>query len=141
MKAIRFEQYGSPEVLALVDVDEPHPGPGQVRIEVRAAGVNGLDWKIRAGHLRQMFEVHLPSGTGSDASGAVDEIGAGVSDVAIGDAVFGIGSGVVAEYAVLDAWAVKPAGLSFEEAAGYPVRSRRRSASSTRSASSPAGPC
>jgi len=121
VKAIRFEQYGPPQVLALVDVDEPHPGRGQVRIEVRAAGVNGLDWKIRAGHLRQMFEVHLPSGTGSDASGVVDEVGDGVSDVEVGDAVFGIGTGVLAEYAVLDAWAVKPDSLSFEEAAGYPV--------------------
>nr|WP_308252328.1 alcohol dehydrogenase catalytic domain-containing protein [Pseudonocardia sp. KRD291] len=97
MKAIRFEQYGPPDVLALVDIDEPHAGPGQVRIEVRAAGVNGLDWKIRAGHMRQMFDVRLPSGTGSDASGVVDQVGDGVSDVEAGDAVFGIGSGVVAE--------------------------------------------
>jgi NADPH:quinone reductase-like Zn-dependent oxidoreductase len=121
MKAIRFDRYGPPEVLALVDVDEPHAGPGQVRIAVRAVGVNGLDWKIRAGHMRQVFHVRLPSGTGSDASGVVDQIGTGVSDVEVGDAVFGVGTGVLAEHAVLDAWAVKPAGLSFEEAAGYPI--------------------
>jgi NADPH:quinone reductase-like Zn-dependent oxidoreductase len=121
MKAIRFDRYGPPEVLALVDVDEPHAGPGQVRIAVRAVGVNGLDWKIRAGHMRQVFHVRLPSGTGSDASGVVDQVGAGVSDVEVGDAVFGVGAGVLAEHAVLDAWAVKPAGLSFEEAAGYPI--------------------
>ncbi|WP_214401032.1 NADP-dependent oxidoreductase [Pseudonocardia lacus] len=121
MKAIRFERYGPPDVLALVDVEEPRPGPGQVRIEVRAAGVNGLDWKIRAGHMRQMIDVRLPSGTGSDASGVVDQVGEGVSDVEVGDAVFGVGTGVFAEYAVLDAWAVKPDSLSFEEAAGYPI--------------------
>ncbi|MDQ0774222.1 NADPH:quinone reductase-like Zn-dependent oxidoreductase [Streptomyces aurantiacus] len=121
MKAIRFEQYGPPEVLALVDADEPHPQAGQVRIKVRAVGVNGLDWKIRAGHLREVFEVTLPSGTGSDAAGIVDEVGEGVTGVQAGDAVFGTGRGVLAEYAVLDVWAPMPDGLSFEEAAGYPV--------------------
>jgi hypothetical protein len=49
MKAIRFERYGAPDVLALDDVDEPHPRAAQIRIRVRAAGVNGPDWKIRAG--------------------------------------------------------------------------------------------
>jgi NADPH:quinone reductase-like Zn-dependent oxidoreductase len=121
MKAIRFDRYGSPEVLALVEVDEPHPQAGQVRIAVRAAGVNGLDGKIRAGHMRQIFEVTLPSGTGTDAAGIVDEVGDGVTGVQAGDAVFGVGRGVLAEYAVLDVWAAKPDGLSFEEAAGYPI--------------------
>jgi NADPH:quinone reductase-like Zn-dependent oxidoreductase len=46
MKAVRFSEYGGPEVLQLVDVEEPHPGAGEVRIAVRAAGVNGIDWKI-----------------------------------------------------------------------------------------------
>jgi NADPH:quinone reductase-like Zn-dependent oxidoreductase len=121
MKAIQFDQHGPPEVLALVDVAEPHPQAGEVRIKVRAVGVNGLDWKIRAGHMRGMFDVALPSGTGSDAAGIVDEVGEGVTDVQVGDAVFGIGTAVLAEYAVLRAWAAKPNGLSFEEAAGYPV--------------------
>jgi NADPH:quinone reductase-like Zn-dependent oxidoreductase len=121
MKAVRFERYGPPGVLALDDVSEPHPGAGEVRIRVRAAGVNGVDWKIRAGRMRQMFEVELPSGTGSDASGVIDEVGDGVTDVQVGDAVFGIGRGVLAEYAVLHAWAAKPDSLSFEEAAGYPI--------------------
>jgi NADPH:quinone reductase-like Zn-dependent oxidoreductase len=121
MKAIRFDRYGPPEVLALVEVDAPHAGAGQIRIRVRAAGVNGLDWKIRAGHLRQVREERLPSGTGSDAAGVVDEVGEGAADAIVGDAVFGFGAGVVAEYAVLDAWARMPEGLSFEEAAGYPI--------------------
>ncbi|GID26284.1 NADP-dependent oxidoreductase [Paractinoplanes brasiliensis] len=121
MKAIRFHRYGPPEVLTLDDVDEPHPGEGQIRIAVRAVGVNGLDSKIRAGHLRQMFDVALPSGTGTDASGIVDEVGAGVTDVRPGDAVFGIGQGVLAEHALLDVWAPMPDGMSFEEAAGYPI--------------------
>lgn len=53
MKAIQFGQYGGPEVLELVDVDEPTAGPGQIRIAVRAAGVNSLDWKIRSGAMRE----------------------------------------------------------------------------------------
>jgi len=121
MKAARFAEYGDPNVLKLVEVDEPHAGPGQIRIAVRAAGVNGIDWKIRAGHMREMMPLDLPAGSGMDAAGIVDEIGAGTEDVAIGDAVFGSGSESYAEHAVLDAWARKPEALSFEEAAGYPI--------------------
>ncbi|WP_329057945.1 NADP-dependent oxidoreductase [Amycolatopsis sp. NBC_01480] len=121
MKAIRFEQYGPPEVLALHEVAEPHPRAGEIRIRVRAAGVNGLDWKIRAGLVRELYEVNLPSGSGIDAAGVVDEVGADVTDVRLGDAVFGCGTGVLAEYAVLGFWAHKPDSLSFEEAAGYPI--------------------
>jgi NADPH:quinone reductase-like Zn-dependent oxidoreductase len=121
MKAVQFAEYGGPEVLGVVEVEEPHAGPGQVRIAVRAAGVNGIDWKIRAGQMSEQNPIPLPSGTGIDAAGVVDEVGDGVQDVAVGDAVFGSGSSSYAEYAVLVSWAKKPAELSFEEAAGYPV--------------------
>jgi len=121
MKAVQFAEYGGPEVLQVVEIDEPHAGQGQVRIAVRAVGVNGLDWKIRDGFMREQMPLSLPSGSGVDAAGVVDEVGAGVSDVAVGDAVFGSGSATLAEYAVLSSWAKKPAGLSFEEAAGYPI--------------------
>lgn len=121
MKAVQFAEYGGPEVLKVVEVDEPHAGPGRVRIAVRAAGVNGIDWKIRAGYLREQMSLPLPAGIGRDAAGVVDEVGDGVSDVAVGDAVFGSGSATFAEYAVLASWAKKPDGLSFEEAAGYPI--------------------
>ncbi len=121
MKAMQFARYGGPDVLELVEVTEPHAADGQVRIKVRAAGVNGIDWKIRSGQMREMMPVSLPSGTGRDASGVVDEVGAGVSGVKVGDAVFGTGSDTFAEYAVLTSWAVKPGSLSFEQAAGLPV--------------------
>lgn len=121
MKAIQFSEYGGPEVLQLVDVEEPHAGPGQVRIAVRAAGVNGIDWKLRSGEMREIMPVSLPSGTGIDAAGIVDEVGEGVQQVAPGIAVFGSGSATLAEYAVLTDWAPLPDGLSFEEAAGYGV--------------------
>jgi NADPH:quinone reductase-like Zn-dependent oxidoreductase len=119
MKAVQFSEYGGPEVLHLVDVKEPHPGAGQIRIAVRAAGVNGIDWKIRAGYMGESRQ--LPTGTGVDAAGVVDEIGDGVRGVAIGDEVFGSGSATLAEHAVLAHWAMKPPELSFEEAAGFPV--------------------
>lgn len=105
----------------MVDVDEPHAGAGRVRISVRAAGVNGIDWKIRAGYMSEQMPLSLPAVTGTDAAGVVDEVGEGVDGVAVGDAVFGSGSATFAEHAVLSGWAVMPEGLSFEEAAGYPV--------------------
>jgi NADPH:quinone reductase-like Zn-dependent oxidoreductase len=121
MKAAQFAEYGGPEVLRLVEVAEPHAGPGQVRIAVRAAGVNGIDWKIRAGFMREIIPLSLPAGTGIDAAGVIDETGEGVTGVAVGDPVFGSGSRTYAEHAVLSSWAALPAGLSFEEAAGYPA--------------------
>jgi NADPH:quinone reductase-like Zn-dependent oxidoreductase len=121
MKAVQFAEYGGPEVLRLVEVDKPHAGSGQVRIAVRAAGVNGIDWKIRAGYMSDGTPLSQPSVTGIDAAGVVDEVGEDAGDVAVGDAVFGSGSATFAEHAVLSSWAVKPDGLSFEEAAGYPI--------------------
>lgn len=121
MKAVQFVAYGGPEVLQVVQVEEPHAGSGQVRIAVRAAGVNGIDWKIRAGHLQDVRPAQLPAGSGWDAAGVVDEVGESVDDVVVGDRVFGWGEATYAERAVLSAWAVMPDGLAFEEAAGYPV--------------------
>ena len=121
MKAVQFSEYGGPEVLQVVDVDEPHAGPGQVRIAVQAAGVNPSDWKRRAEYYRDFEPVTFPSGVGVEASGVVDEIGPGVSNVSVGDAVFGYGENAVAQYVVLTHWARKPDDLSFEVAAGLPV--------------------
>ncbi len=121
MQAIRFTEYGDPTVLELVEVDEPHAGPGEVRIAVRAAGVNAFDAKVRAGHLREMVPTSFPAGSGLDAAGIVDEVGEGVEGTSVGDAVFGSGRETYAELAVLQDWAAKPASLSFAEAAGYPV--------------------
>ena len=121
MKAIQFNEYGGPEVLQVVDIDGPHAGPGQVRIAVRAAGVNPSDWKRRAGLYRDFDEVIFPSGGGVEASGVVDEVGPGVSNVSVGDTVFGFGQDTMAQYAILTNWARKPDNVSFEVAAGLPV--------------------
>lgn len=103
-----------------MDAEEPHAGPGRIRIAVRAAGVNPVDWRLREGQVLGAHPVELPSGVGLDASGVVDEVGQGVEGVEVGDRVFGEGASSYAEFAVLSAWARMPEGLTFEEAAGYP---------------------
>ncbi len=114
MKAVQFKEYGGPDVLAVADVAEPHAGSGQVRITVRAAGVNAMDWKIRQGYMKDQMPLDLPAGVGLDASGVVDEVGEGVAGVAVGDSVFGSGPGsAYAQFAVLQNWAAKPEAMSF----------------------------
>ena len=119
MKAIQFSQFGDPEVLEMVELPDPHPGPGQVRVAVRAAGINPIDWKVRRG----MMGGELPQQTGREAAGVIDEIGEGVSDAAPGDAVFGFvaAGGGAAELALLSDYAPVPASLDFAGAAGLPV--------------------
>ncbi|MEU7591555.1 NADP-dependent oxidoreductase [Streptomyces sp. NPDC039022] len=120
MKKVSFTEFGGPDVLHLIDAEEPHAGPGQVRIAVRAAGVNPVDWRIREGQFQKANPIELPAGVGLDASGVVDEVGEGVEGVQAGDHVFGEGTSTYAEFAVLSAWARMPEHLTFEEAAGYP---------------------
>jgi len=117
MRAVRFHQYGDPQVLTLEDAPEPHAGPGQVRVRVQGTSVNPVDWKIRAGYLHEVMPVTFPAIPGSDATGVVDEVGEGVSDVQIGDAVFGLAQGGAAELTVLTAWARVPSHWTLEEAA------------------------
>jgi NADPH:quinone reductase-like Zn-dependent oxidoreductase len=118
MKAVRFSQFGGPEVLEIVDLPDPHPGPGQVRIAVRAAGVNPSDWKKRKG----LMDGGLPQTMGHEAAGVVDELGGGVVDVAVGDRVFGLSEGAAqAELAVLSYYAPIPPSLDFAGAAALPA--------------------
>ncbi|MET8629312.1 NADP-dependent oxidoreductase [Kitasatospora sp. NPDC004669] len=121
MKAVQFSEYGGPEVLKIVELPDPHPGPGQVRIKVHAVGISGTDWKLRAGTLS--FGATLPQTTGTDVAGVVDEIGEGVTDVAVGDRVFGVSDNAAgaAELALLTFRAVIPPSLGFVDAAGLPV--------------------
>src|ERR1700685_2054349 len=88
-KAVRFDKYGDVNVLQVVDVPRPVPGPGQVLVQGRAAGINPGEAKIREGLLDSMWPATFPSGEGSDLAGVVAETGAGVTGVATGDEVIG----------------------------------------------------
>lgn len=88
-QAVRFERYGGVDVLEVVDVPRPVPGPGQVVVRVRAAGINPGEAAIRAGLLHERWPATFPSGQGSDLAGVVDEVGDGVTGVAAGDEVIG----------------------------------------------------
>ncbi len=119
MFAVRFERFGPPEVLSLGSLPEPHAGPGEVRIRVRAAGVSPVDLAIRAGESRS--PIALPHIPGVDAAGVVDE--ANADGVAVGDEVFGAVDvarlgGASAEFAVLAFWTAKPPSMSWEQAGG-----------------------
>lgn len=123
-KAISFSSFGPAEVLRLGDVDLPVPGPGQVRIAVRCAGVNPLDHKIRSGAMEAVFPTELPHVPGVEASGLVEAVGEGVTEVRAGDAVLGRTlTGAYAEQALAraDQLVVKPLSLPWEEAAALPV--------------------
>ena len=88
MKAAYFMKNGAPEVMEYGDVPDPVAGPGQVLVDVHAASVNGADWKVRAGHYAPITE--FPYIPGRDFSGVVSAVGAGVTDLKVGDAVFGV---------------------------------------------------
>lgn len=121
MRALQYDEYGTPEVLRWADAPEPHAGPGQVRIAVRAASVNPIDWKLLSGGMSGGKPLTATSYLGHDAAGVVDEVGEGVTGVSVGDDVFGQGRGTQAEYAVLDAWAPKPASVDWAVAAAAGV--------------------
>ena len=108
MRAVQYTTYGEPDVLKWTDAPEPHAGPGQVRIAVRAASVNPIDWKAFSGMMAGGKPMEGTGYLGYDAAGVVDEVGDGVTGVSVGDEVFGRGRNTQAEYAVLDVWAVKP---------------------------------
>jgi NADPH:quinone reductase-like Zn-dependent oxidoreductase len=120
MRAVRFNQYGDVDVLEVVEVPRPVPGPGQVLVRVLAAGINPGEAKIRDGTLREMFPATFPSGEGSDLAGIVEETGDSVDGCAPGDAVVGFTDERAshAEYAVVRATNLvpKPAAVPWEVA-------------------------
>ena len=117
-RAVSYSGYGAPEVLEVVEVPDEHAGPGQLRIAVRAAGLNPFDVKVRRGLLPKHT---LPSLQGSEFAGVVDQVGDGVTEWHTGDEVLGwIGRGAQAEQVVVPATSVaaKPEGLDWATASG-----------------------
>jgi NADPH:quinone reductase-like Zn-dependent oxidoreductase len=121
MRALQFTTYGGPEVLEWKDASDPHAGPGQIRIAVRAASVNPIDWKMLSGMMAGGQPMEGTGYLGYDAAGVVDEVGEGVTGVAVGDDVFGRGQNTQAEYAVLEAWVAKPPAVDWAVAAAAGV--------------------
>jgi NADPH:quinone reductase-like Zn-dependent oxidoreductase len=121
MRALQYKAYGGPEVLEWAEAPEPHAGPGQLRIAVRAASVNPIDWKALTGMLSGGEPLAGTGYLGYDAAGVVDEVGEGVTGVSVGDEVFGRGRNTQAEYAVLDSWAAKPPSIDWSVAAAAGV--------------------
>jgi NADPH:quinone reductase len=120
MKAVQFDNYGGVDVLEVRDVARPEPGPDQVVVAVRAAGINPSEGKIRSGAVRDFFPATFPSGQGSDLAGVVDELGAGVTGITVGDEIIGYTDNRAsqAEYVLVEAANLtsKPAQVPWEVA-------------------------
>jgi NADPH:quinone reductase-like Zn-dependent oxidoreductase len=119
-RIVQYNRYGGPEVLDIVEVDEPHAGPGEVRVAVRAAGINNFDSKVRQSPAI-MPNRALPSGQGSEFAGVIDEVGEGSTTAAVGDEVLGwSNSGAQADFVVVpaDQIAPKPSTLGWAAAGG-----------------------
>lgn len=129
MKAAQISAYGGKDTLRVTsDAPKPAPGPKQVLVEVRAAGVNPFDWKVREGYMKDAVPMALPATLGGDVAGIVAEIGEGAEGFTIGQAVYGqanalSGQGSYAEYTPVKATqlAVKPESIDFATAAALPL--------------------
>lgn len=135
MKAISYRTTGPSSVLELVDVPEPHAGPGEVRVRIHVSGVNPTDWKARAGGGRTT-QLAVPQVPDQDGAGVVDEVGSDVTDVSVGDrvwvwdAAYQRPNGTAQELVVLPARHVVPLpdGVGFDEGAslGIPALTAHR---------------
>ncbi|MFF2426864.1 NADP-dependent oxidoreductase [Streptomyces mirabilis] len=127
MKAVRFHQYGDPDVLRYEDVEQPVPGAGQVRVRVAATSFNPVDANIRAGFMQGPIPVTLPHSPGIDVAGTVDALGKGVTGIQVGDQVIGFlpmaGPGAAAEYVLAPVEALTPApkSVALSDAAALPL--------------------
>lgn len=130
MRAILLSEYGGSDRLEVVEWPEPHAGPGEVRIRVASAGINPVDTKIRQGYLRERIPNRLPIVLGWEAAGVVDEVGDGVTGLAVGDEVWTYcrkpelaDGGAYAEYVTVAAEHVgrAPTALSPQERGALPL--------------------
>jgi len=124
-RAVVIHQYGGADAAQIVQIAAPEAGPGQVRVRVHAAGINGIDWKIREGYVRDAFPLQLPAVLGIEMAGVVEAVGPGVSRFRKGDRVMGPvgGLGAYADRVVVaeELLARTPDALSDVQAAAIPV--------------------
>lgn len=124
-RAVLIRTYGGADAAQIAEIEKSAPGQGQVRIRVRAAGVNGIDWKVREGHVRNAFPLPLPIVLGAGMAGVIDAGGAGASRFSIGDRVMGAmgGLGAYAEFVTVSEASLSPtpAALDDVHAAAMPV--------------------
>ena len=132
-RRVQYTEIGGPEVLHIVEVEPPHPGPGEVRVQVRAAGLNPLDAKIFQGRpTASPHKIEFPMGNGADFAGVIDELGADVTAFGLADEVFG---GLIyhaqADFVVVspDRLFLKPPSLTMEQAAALDTVGRTAAAS------------
>jgi NADPH:quinone reductase-like Zn-dependent oxidoreductase len=127
MRKVLYDRFGDEQVLAVHELPTPTIAPNQLLIQVKAASINPLDWKIYRGEMKLMSGSKFPKGVGIDFAGTVAQVGAGVKGYRTGDAVFGFvdvfTGGALAEYVVVtkDAIALKPVNISFDQATALPV--------------------
>lgn len=127
MKALVFNGYGGPDQIAFADTPRPVPRPDEILVQVHAASVNPIDYMVPKGTFKPILHFQLPATLGSDLAGVVVEIGSRVTRFKPGDAVFAsifdLGSGALAEYAVVPEYAAarKPENLDFVQAASIPM--------------------
>jgi len=127
MKAVRIHNYGGPEVLKYEDAPRPQPGEGEVLVRVHATSVNPIDWKVRAGYMKDFIPHSFPLILGWDVSGVIEEVGSNVSHFKKGDEVYSLPdhtrNGAYAEYIVVreSKVALKPNALHHVRAAAVPL--------------------
>lgn len=127
MKRVQYHRYGGPDELRLEEVALPEPGRGQIRVRVKAAAANPMDWKIRKGELKTLTGRKFPRGLGHDFAGVVEAVGPKATRFRVGDEVFGAmglkESGTFAEALISDEKTVflKPQSISFAQAAALPI--------------------
>jgi len=132
MRAVRFHEFGPPQVMVVEEIPRPSsPGPGQVLVKVRSSGVNHIDVALRSGQIQARLPIELPAIPGVELSGIVEAVGADVTHVLPGQAVYSnaignIGNGSSAEYILMPATTVwpMPGNLTFDEAASVPHGAR-----------------
>ena len=129
MKAVITKAYGSADVLSVENVDKPIIGEDEILVEVRAASINPIDWKIRNGELKMMIGKTPPRILGADYAGVVSAVGAAITGYKVGDEVFGMINGMKAKEGTYAEFVsvkesdigIKPANCTFEEAASLPM--------------------